>query len=133
MKRIFRHFAIDTFSLYVASLVASGLVFESGFTTMAMAGAALTVAGLVVKPVINILLLPLNLITFNLFKWLSSAVALYLVTLVVNGFRIEQFVFNGYSSVWFDIPAINFTGVLAIAAFSIIISFVSSIILWIVK
>jgi uncharacterized membrane protein YvlD (DUF360 family) len=133
MKKIFRHFAIDTLTLYTVSLFTTGLVFEKGLTTILLAGAGLTVASLLARPVINLLLLPINLITFNLFKWVSSAIALYLVTLVVPGFKIIHFYFAGMTSSLFSIPPFSLGGILSYAAFAFIISFITSSIYWIVK
>jgi len=133
MKKILRHYTIDTFILYGVSLATAGLVFERGVTTLFIAGAALMGASLLARPIINLLLLPINLMTFNLFKWVSSAVALYLVTLVVPGFKITHFFFAGFSSQFFDIPTITLGGVLAYVAFAFVISFVTSIIYWLVK
>jgi putative membrane protein len=133
MKKIFRHFAIDTLTLYAVSLFTTGLVFEKGLTTILLAGAGLTVASLLARPVINLLLLPINLITFNLFKWVSSAIALYLVTIVVPGFKITHFYFAGIASNLFTIPPFSLGGVLSYAVFAFIISFITSSIYWIVK
>jgi uncharacterized membrane protein YvlD (DUF360 family) len=93
----------------------------------------LTATTLLVKPIINILLIPLNLITFGFFKWISSAVALYLVTLLVPGFKILYFSFSGLSSKWLDIPAFSISGFLSYVAFSFILSFLTSIIYWLIK
>ena len=133
MKKIFRHFAIDTLTLYAVSLFTTGLVFEKGLTTILLAGVGLTVASLLARPVINLLLLPINLITFNLFKWVSSAIALYLVTLVIPGFKITHFYFAGMVSSLFTIPPFSLGGILSYAAFAFIISFITSSIYWVVK
>ncbi len=133
MKKIFRHFTVDTLTLYAVSLFTLGLVFEKGLITVLLAGAGLTIASLLARPVINLLLLPINLITFNLFKWVSSAVALYLVTLVVPGFKITRFHFVGMSSNLFIIPSFSLEGVLSYVGFAFIISLVTSFIYWIIK
>lgn len=91
------------------------------------------VGSLLIKPIINVLLLPINLITFGLFKWLSAAVSLYLVTLVVPGLRIERFFYPGMVTSWLDIPQLSFDGLMAYVAFSLLISFVTSIFNWLVK
>lgn len=130
MKKVLRHFVVNTFILYIVSQIASGLHFENGLETVVIAGVGLTVASLLVKPIINLLLLPINLITFNLFKWVSSAIALYLVTLVVPGFKITGFVFAGFSSQWLDLPAISLSGFIAYVAFSFIFSLLASFIYW---
>lgn len=133
MKKLLRHFIIDTATLYLVSIIAEGLVFENGLKTIVYAGAALTVASLLAKPIINLLLLPLNLITFNLFKWVSSAIALYLVTLVVPGFKVLSFIFSGFSSAWVYIPPINIGGFLAYVAYSFVLALITSIIYWIIS
>ncbi len=133
MKRIFKHFVINTFVLYLVSNAVEGLHFENGVSTLLMAGVGLTVASYVARPVINLLLLPINLVTFNLFKWLSSAIALYLVTLVVQGFKISTFIYAGFSNKWFSLPSLNVSGVLAYIAFSFLISILSSFIYWLMK
>lgn len=133
MRTIIKHFLIDTISLYLISQAVAGIVFAGGLYTMALAGFVLMLATMVVRPVINVLLLPINLITFGLFKWVTYAITLYIVTLVVPGFHIGQFIFNGLSSYWFSIPSITLSGILAFIAFSFTISFVSSIFNWIFK
>src|SRR3972149_11154393 len=133
MKTILKHYIVDTGALYLASQIASGLIFEDGMKTILLAGVGLTAATLVVRPLINILILPVNLITFGLFKWVSSAVALYLVTLVIPGFRIVHFAYAGLSTKWIDIPGFTFEGMLAFVAFSFLISFIASFLHWLIK
>lgn len=126
MKRIVKHLIINTVTLYVVSLLVSGITFENGITTILVTGAVLTLASMLVRPIINILLLPINLITFGLFKWVSFALTLYLVTLVVTGFKIADFYFAGVPNPWIPIPSLTLTGFFAFLAFSFIISLVSS-------
>lgn len=133
MKSLLRHYIVDTFTLYLVSTVASGIIFQDGLKTLFLAGVGLMVASMLIKPIINILLLPINLVTFGLFKWLSSAVALYLVALVIPGLKIERFFYSGLTTTWIDIPQISFEGLMAFVAFSLLISFVTSIFHWLIK
>ena len=133
MKRILRHFIIDTFCLWVVSQTANGMVFERGFITLLVAGMGLTGVSLLAKPVINLMLLPINLITFGLFRWVASAVMLYLVTLIVKDFKIAFFSFTGFASKWIDIPSLHFEGALAFIGFSFILSIITSFIYWLIK
>lgn len=133
MRRALKFFIESSVSLYLVSLLASGLVFEKGLTTIMITGVALAIATLIIKPVINILLLPLNLITFGLFRWVGYAVALYVVTLIVPGFKIMDFVFKGLNTYWLAIPSVTLHGILAYIVFSFIISITSSILDWLLK
>lgn len=118
---------IDTAALYLVSQFVQGLKFDGGASTFLLAGAVLALTTMLIKPLINILLLPLNLITFGLFKWIAHAVSLYIVTLVVPGFSISGFNFLGVESYWFSVPPLVLSGVLAVVVFSFLISFISSL------
>lgn len=133
MKRVLRHYVIDTFSLWVISQVAEGLIFEDGIYTLLIAGVGITIASILAKPIINLLLLPLNLVTFGLFRWVSSAIIIYLVSLVIPGFKVIGFQYSGFSSRWVDIPPLDFQGFIAFISFSFILSVLTSFIYWLVK
>lgn len=133
MKRIIRHYAYTTFALFATSKIASGIAFDNGIQTLFITGAALMAALIFAKPVINILLLPLNLVTFGLFRWVASAAVLYIVTLVVKDFKITHFNFGGFSSKWLDVPTLNFSGIIAYIAFAFIFSIILSLIFWLRK
>ncbi len=133
MKSILKIYITNTLSLYLASVAFGGIQLSKGTNSILLAGVGLSLLSLLVKPLINLLLLPLNLITFGLFRWVSSAIALYLVTLIVPGFKIVAFSFSGLSSKWIDIPSINLSGFLAIIAFSLVISVISSILHWLIS
>jgi len=133
MKTILRHFVIDTYCLYLVSIIASGMQFGNGFSTLLLAGFAITIVSIFAKPIINILLLPINLITFGLFRWVASSIVLYLTTLIVHSFKIIYFHFPGLSSKWIDIPNLDFSGILSYIGFSFLLSLVSSFIYWLIK
>ena len=117
----------------MASSIAYGIVFEKAFETLFFAGLGLTAISLIVKPIINLLLLPINLITFNVFRWVSSAVGLYLVTLFVPGFKIITFRFNGFSTGIVDFPVIDLSGTFAYIGFSFIIAALAGFIYWLIR
>jgi putative membrane protein len=133
MKRILRHFIIDTYCLYLIINVAQGIKLENNLTTLILAGIAVTFVSLIAKPVINLLLLPINLITFGFFRWIASAIVLYLTTLIIPSFKILFFDFPGISSRWIDIPHIHLNGFLAYVGFSFLFSLIVSIIYWLIK
>ncbi len=133
MKKIIRNYVLNTVSLYLVSRLSEGLVFAKGIESLLLAGVGITLVSLFVKPIINLLLLPINLITFGLFRWVSSAIALYLVTLVVPGIMISRFFFAGLSTPWIDIPAVSLGGVFAFIAFSFILSLFVSAMTWLTK
>lgn len=133
MKRILRVFVIEGFVLYLISQITTGLNFEGGIQGLIAASVALGIASFFVKPIINVLLLPLNLLTFGLLKFVGNAITLFLVDLVLNQFKVGAFNFNGVTSPLIDIPSLAFPeGVLSYIAFSALISLVTTVIYWFV-
>lgn len=133
IKKVLRTFVIESTSLYLATQIASGLFFEKGFQSLLLTGAALTLTAFLVKPIINVLLLPINLVTFNFFKWSSHAITLFLVDLALSEFTIKSFNFLGYKSDFFDLPPLFLEGgVFSYLAFSMLISVIANIMYWLV-
>jgi len=133
MKKILKVYIIELLSLYFLTQIVSGLQFEGGIKTFLLTALALTLATYSVKPIINLFILPLNLITFGLFRWLSSAIILFLITQVITNFKIEKFFFPGFKNVWVDIPQLNVSGIGAIILYSLALSILSSIFRWLFK
>jgi uncharacterized membrane protein YvlD (DUF360 family) len=134
VKKIIKIYAIELFGLYVAGEIAGGLTYVNALEGVLVTTAGLTVASMLVKPIINILILPLTLATLGLLKFLSHAVMLYLVDLALVQFSVEGFNFAGLKSPYLDLPAVNFPkGIFAYVAFSLIISFVTGFVNWLRK
>lgn len=134
MKKLLRIYAIELWALYVADQVAGGLVFQERLTGMIVTAGAMALASLVVRPIINILILPLSLATLGLLKFLSHAVMLYLVDFALVQFKVEGFYFAGLKSPYLDLPAVNYdNGVMAYIAFSLIIATVAGLVHWLTK
>ena len=134
MKKLLRLYLVELLSLYLVTQLASGIYFENSFEGILVTALALSVASYLLKPVINILLLPLTLATLGIFKFIASAIALYIVDLAVNQFEIVGFNFGGFHTNYFDIPAFQSEQkLIAYVIFSFLISFLSTFINWIRK
>ncbi len=133
IKKTIKIIVTEALSLYLITQVVEGVYFKGGVETFFWAVFALSMATYLVKPIINLLILPLNLITFGFFRWVSSVLALYLVTLTVKDFMIERFFFPGLSTYWIDIPQLNFQGFFAILAYSLSLSIITSFLRWVFK
>lgn len=134
MKRIVRLFAVEFFGLWVANKIATGLVFQDQLLGMAVTAGALAVATTLIKPVVNLLLLPLTLATLGLLKFLGHTITLYIVDLALDQFKVTGFHFAGLSSPYLDLPPVSYDSqVMAYIAFSIVISVVTGLVHWLMK
>jgi len=82
--------AISALGLWVASLLLSGIRFEST-AKLAIAAMLLGVINAVVRPIAFILTLPLTLVTLGLFLFVLNAAMVGLVARLVPGFTISGF------------------------------------------
>ena|SRR5579859_4111443 len=134
MKRFIRIFVVEAVVLFLVSRITTGLNFQNGISSLIITAIALTVASLLVKPIINLLLLPLNLLTFGFFRFLANAITLFLVDLVLTQFNVGDFFFKGYRGQLIVIPSLRLpAGPLSYLAFSFILSFIGSVIYWLIN
>jgi uncharacterized membrane protein YvlD (DUF360 family) len=135
MKKILRMAAREIIALYLTSLVATGMQFSGAKTeSLIVAGLALAIATYLVKPIVNILILPITLATMGLFKFLAHTITLYIVDIGLPQFQVTGFHFAGFESPYFDLPPINFdAGFLSYIAFSIVLYAIVSTIHWVAK
>lgn len=133
MKRYLRLFLINLAGLWLTTRFLAGVSFSGGFQTLALATLALTFINLLVKPLLKVLLLPINLITLGAFRWLINVLSLYLVTIFVPQFKIEAFTLTGFNYNGFIIPTINLSVFWAFVATSLMISLTTTLLLWLVK
>jgi len=133
MKSLLRSFFINGLSLWLVSQIVSGVTFARGYETLLMAAAVLGIFNLLVRPLINILLLPINILTLGTLRWLVNVFTLYFVTLLVPDFEITGFHFAGSSFQGIVIPSLSLGTIWAFVAVSFLISIISGLIFWLVK
>src|SRR3989344_6825170 len=134
MKRIFRTLIISSFSLYLVNrLFPDGLVWDQKIPTLIIAGAGLTIANLLVRPLFSIIMLPINLLTFGLFRWVTNVVLLFLVVYFVDGIKVQRFISPSFTYSGIVIPEMHFSSITAWIVISFVLSIISGLMIWLVR
>lgn len=134
MKRFIKIFVIESLALYLVNDLTTGLVFKNGLLSLFITAAALGAASLLIKPIVNILILPINIVTFGLFRWVSHAITFYLVDLVLEDFAISGFSFSGLIIGNFTLDPISIDNlVVSYIIFSFVVSLIVTVFHWIFK
>jgi putative membrane protein len=133
MKKHLRSFLISFFALWLAAYFLKGVSYSGGWQTLGLAALALTLINLLIKPLIKLLLLPINLITLGAFRWLVNVIVLYLVTLLIPQFQIKPFVLTGFAYQGFVVPTISLGTFWAYVVTSLVVSLVSTFFYWLAK
>lgn len=132
MKKILRAFVFNLVSLWLASLVLKGIKFSDGQKTILLASASLTLVNILIKPLINLLLLPVNLLTLGIFRGLVNILCLYLVTFFIPQMSFNGFTFPGFSFQGFLIPEMYLSSFWVLVLASFIISLLNSLFYWLI-
>lgn len=132
MKGFLRSLAVHAFVIWLIAQNLGGITYNNDFRILILGATALTITNSFLKPVINIFLLPLNLMTLGLFRWVTNVVTLYVSTLLVSGFSVVAFTYPGLTTSWFIIPSIHFPLLGAFVVVSFFLSLVASFIFWII-
>jgi putative membrane protein len=110
LRLLLRSLAINFAGIYILFQLLSGvIVFYGGFSTLVCLAVLVSLSNLLVKPLVNLLLLPIHLVTMGLFRWISNLVTLYLITVFFPGFKIHSFVSSRFDLVYVIVPSIHFS------------------------
>jgi putative membrane protein len=130
VKGLLRSFLVHAGILWFIATNVGGIDYSSDIKILLGAALALTFVDSLIKPLINLFLLPFNLVTLGAFRWVSSVVALFLTTLIVPGFAIRAFAYPGLVTEYFIIPSLTLSLLGAYILIAILVSFLISLIFW---
>ncbi len=87
-----------------------------------LAGFVLSLLMLLVAPLLKILFIPINLLTFGLLSWFINVIVLYLLTFFVSGVKVTAWTFPGASFAGFVLPEIAFSSFVSFILVSLAVS-----------
>lgn len=108
MRWIIKTVVFNAVSIYALSLVFPGVHYQN-WSSLFWASAFFGFLTIFVKPVLKVLLFPLNLLTFGLLSSFLNVFFLYLVSLVVEGFTVRAFALNPFSFGGYTTPPLFFS------------------------
>jgi len=126
LRLLLRTIGINMLSIFLAAQILSGVItYVGGYQTLLVASVIIALANLVVRPIINLLLLPIHLVTLGMFRWIANVVTLYIVTWLVPNLQVHAFTFSGINLKYLVIPPIYFSafGAFVVATFILTVTF----------
>lgn len=132
MKGLIRNTVINGVSLAILDQLIPGVNINGGFKTFVFAGFVLSLLFLIIKPILNILSLPLNMITLGLFSFFTNSIILYLLTVLVTDINITKFTFPGFTYAGFIVPVISFNTFWAFVITAAILSAIIAFFEWLI-
>lgn len=135
MLRLFlRSLAINLASVYIVTQILTGVItYIGGYQTLLLAALAISLANLIVKPIVNLLLLPIHLLTLGVFRWAANLVTLYLVTWLIPNLQIHPFHFSGLQFKYLVIPPLDFSAFAAFVVTTLLLTVIFHFTYWLLQ
>lgn len=133
MKSILRSIGIYLLALYFIPQIVPGFTIGGGFLTLLIGAVVLAFMFLILKPILNIISFPVNILTLGLFSIIVNAFILYLLTILVPNITVQPFTYPKANIYGVIIPAISFNTFFAYSYSAFILSCINSIIRWLIS
>jgi uncharacterized membrane protein YvlD (DUF360 family) len=133
IKRIIKLTLLLTFSLITANQIWGNLEFINIPWTIIKTGLLLSIFEIIIKPILKIILFPINILTLGFFRVVIDVVGLYLAVFIFSDFYIKNIHTSTTSILGINVPELNFFGFFAYLVTSITIGFFLNLFTLIIK
>ncbi len=130
MKSLIRTLILNIAVIFFAAWILPGLSYSQNLETLIFAAITLALLNIFVRPLLKLLMLPINLLTLGIFSWVVNVFLLYLATRLIPGFAISAFDFGGLDYQGIVLPAMRVTTFASFALSSFLISLLTSFLGW---
>lgn len=97
MKKILRYIILFTFSLITANQIWQNLSFQQIPLTIIKVAIVLAIFEIILKPIVKILLIPINILTLGLFRVVIDTLGLYLAVFFLSDFQVGNIYVSQYN------------------------------------
>ncbi len=127
MKYLLRLFLFQIIGLWFASQIIPTIVVIGNWQTFVISGLVLGLLMLFVKPILKILFIPINFITFGLLSWLINVAIVYILTIIMPQVQIRAWTFPGVNFSGFIVPQIHLNYFFALIVSTLLITFITDV------
>lgn len=133
MKFIIKKYLVSTFSLFILSQIIPAFSIQGGWYGLFYASFILSLFFYILRPILNIILFPINLITLNLSSWIIQIAIFYVWTVIVAQVKIASWFFPGINFGLITLSAGNLVKWQVIIVLAVLFILITRILDWILK
>lgn len=126
MKHFIRVYVFNVFAIWMTTQIFPALKIHGPLSIVLLAGLIFSGLVIFVKPLLKILFIPINLLTFGLLAWTINVILLYALTFFVPEVTVSSWVFPGIQLFGFVIPKIDISYWPALVLSSFFITLISN-------
>jgi len=133
MKFILKKYLLSTAAVFILLQIVPAVSIAGSWQNLFFASFVLSIVTFILRPIVNLLLLPINLVTLNLSSWFVYLATFYVWTAMLPQIRISNWYISGLQVGTITVSAFNLVKwqVTVVSAFVFII--VYKILNWIFK
>jgi len=132
IKKLLKLILVNSMALYAINQISEGFIFAGGTQTLLKTAAFLAIFAYLAKPVLKLLLLPINVITLGAVGSLLDVFGLYLAQMLIKGLEITNFYFPGFDYNGIIIPSFTLSTFASYIVLSFLLNLFIGIISWII-
>ncbi|HOZ80898.1 MAG TPA: phage holin family protein [Candidatus Woesebacteria bacterium] len=106
MKKILKQILIYSYALLLHQEIWLNLTFDHRLQTLLLVAIILTFFDFILKPIIKLLLLPINILTLGTFRLVINTLGFYLATFLLSDFHLQNINRPAFSFLGLAIPQI---------------------------
>lgn len=133
MRKYLRSWLINSISLVLLDEFFPGFFISEGLKGVVIAGLGLTIANLILKPILKTIFLPINLLTLGTLGWIINALNLALLAFFIPQMTVKAFPFTGLNFQGIIIQPFRISWLLSLILASVVLTLIKKIILKIIR
>ncbi|MBI4067143.1 phage holin family protein [Candidatus Gottesmanbacteria bacterium] len=133
MKRILRTFLYRLFALFATTQAITSFQLKGGLNSYIYTAAILGLLHLLVRPILKLVLFPVNLLTFGVFSWIINVIILFILVKITPYISIRPWVFPGISYGSLNLSSFDFNLWQTFVVISIFIGIIVNLLSWLSK
>jgi len=133
MRSLLKKYLLTLTVVYTLTLFIPAVSIAQGWSGLFYASLVLSILFYIARPIVNLIMLPLNILTLNLSAWLINIVIFYLWTVLVPEVEVIEWSFAGASFGNFIFSSYNFAGWQVIIICAIFITMLNQFLNWVMK
>ncbi len=133
LQKFIKSFVLTAIALYLTHLFIPGFWINPNLSSLALATLIFTLLNTFVRPIVKLLLLPINLTTLGMFRWLANIIILYLFSYISKDVSISHFILSDIPGLGVILPTLTVGRFIATIITSAVISLSQNLISWLIK
>lgn len=133
MKYILKKYIVITISIIVLIQFITSIQITGDWKNFLYSTLIFTILYFIGRPIANLIMLPINLLTLNLFSWIINTLVFYIWTITAKNVIINSWQFTGFNIGPIALTSFNFANWQVIIISSILLTVIIQFMEWLIK